>query len=352
MGEWKKTELGKVPTHWKIKSVDELVNEEVIEKPLDGNHGNIHPKSKDFVNSGIPFVMASDINNGKVDLINCKFITKNQADSLQKGFSKEGDVLLTHKASIGRTAIVGKINTPYIMLTPQVTYYRPIGNKLNKYYLKYYFDSPQFQGILNNHASSGSTRAYIGITAQRQLPILLPSIPEQKAIAEVLSSLDDKVDLLHRQNRTLEALAETLFRQWFVEEANEDWMEGVIPDEFNFTMGLSPPGSSYNADGEGMPMFQGNADFTFRFPDNRIYTTDPKRIAERFDTLISVRAPVGEQNMAWGKCCIGRGLASFKYKTNPQYHTYTFYKLKCLLDQIKQFNETGTVFGSISKKRF
>jgi len=63
-------------------------------------------------------------------------------------------------------------------------------------------------------------------------------------------------------------------------------------------MGLSPPGRSYNENKQGMPMFQGNADFTFRFPENRIYTTEPKRLARKFDRLVSIRAPVGDQNMA------------------------------------------------------
>lgn len=82
MGECKKSELGIVLAHWKIKLVEDLMKEGIIEKPLDGNHGNIHPKSNDFVNSGIPFVMASDINNGQSDLVNCKFIDRNHADSL------------------------------------------------------------------------------------------------------------------------------------------------------------------------------------------------------------------------------------------------------------------------------
>ena len=96
----------------------------ILEKPLDGNHGNIHPKSSDFVSYGIPFVMANNIKNGHVDLSNCSFLRKEQADSLQKGFSLSGDVLLTHKATIGNTAVVGDIPCEYIMLTPQVTYYR------------------------------------------------------------------------------------------------------------------------------------------------------------------------------------------------------------------------------------
>jgi type I restriction enzyme S subunit len=83
-----------------------------------------------------------------------------------------------------------------------------------------------------------------------------------------------------------------------VVDRGEDWEEGIIPDEFDYLMGLSPPGSSYNEDCIGIPMFQGNADFEFRFPKNRIYTTEAKRLADPFDTLISVRAPVGAQNMA------------------------------------------------------
>lgn len=188
----------------------------------------------------------------------------------------------------------------------------------------------------------------------------IPELSEQKSIASILSSLDDKIDLLHRQNATLEKMAETLFRQWFVErrpepvegKAKEEWEMGKLADEFDFIMGASPPGESYNEEGIGIPMYQGNADFGFRFPVNRVFTTDPKRFAEKYDTLISVRAPVGEQNMANERCCIGRGVAAFRFKKENSFYTYTYFKMKFLMDEIKQFNETGTVFGSISKSDF
>ena len=147
-------------------------------------------------------------------------------------------------------------------------------------------------------------------------------------------------------------MAETLFRQWFVEEADEGWEEGVLPDEFDFTMGQSPPGSSYNQEGIGTPMFQGNADFGFRFPEERVYTTEPKRLAYPHDTLISVRAPVGAQNMAKAECCIGRGVAAFRYRHKKNFYTYTYFKLRSLMDEIRKFNDEGTVFGSIGKTDF
>jgi type I restriction enzyme S subunit len=240
MNEMKETELGSVPNHWEEFIVNDLVEANILEKPLDGNHGNIHPKGTDFKKDGIPFIMASDINNGKVDLINCSFIAEEQAKTLQKGFSFEGDVLLTHKASLGRTAIVGKINTPYIMLTPQVTYYRVKNKeKLNNVFLKYFFDSPSFQSVLENHGNSGSTRAYVGITAQRDLPVILPPINEQKSIAAVLKGYDDKLNLLISQNITLEKIASVLFRQWFFEELKEEWATLPLSKVANFLNGLA-----------------------------------------------------------------------------------------------------------------
>lgn len=202
------------------------------------------------------------------------------------------------------------------------------------------------------HIGEGSVQDNINLGTFQDVLFPIPPLAEQKAIAAVLSSLDDKIDLLHRQNKTLEALAETLFRQWFVEEAQEDWEEGVIPDEFEFTMGQSPPGASFNEEGVGMPMFQGNADFGFRFPDERVYTTEPTRLAQPNDTLISVRAPVGAQNMAHKECCIGRGVSAFRYRKEPAYYTYTYFKLRSLMHEIEKFNDEGTVFGSISKDDF
>lgn len=190
MPGYKRSDVGVIPDAWDVVSVKHLVEEEILEKPLDGNHGNIHPKSSDYVEYGIPFVMANNFANGEVDLNSCKFITRERADRLQKGFSVTGDVLLTHKGTVGSTAIVGRLSTDYIMLTPQVTYYRVMNaNRLDNRFLRHYFDSSRFQSLFASLAGGG-TRAYLGIVKQLDLPIIKPPIDEQRAIANALSDVD------------------------------------------------------------------------------------------------------------------------------------------------------------------
>ena len=181
---------------WESKTVKQLMNEKIIEQPLDGNHGEIHPTTNDYVETGIPFIMASDLYNGKVDYLNCKYISEETAKGLRKGFAKEGDVLITHKATIGEIALVKNIDTNYIVLTPQVTYYRVNDYSiLNNIYLKSYFESANFMNTFKKIASDGSTRSYIGITKQQELDIRYPKIEEQEKIASFFSLIDDKICL-------------------------------------------------------------------------------------------------------------------------------------------------------------
>ena len=207
-----------MPDEWELLTVAQLVAKGILEKPLDGNHGGIHPKSSDYVDLGVPFIMASDMVNGRVSFDKCKHISEKQAKQLRKGFAKFGDVLLSHKATIGRTAIVQENDHDFIVLTPQVTYYRIVDqNRLNNRYLKSYFDSYSFQNILSQWAGAGSTRAYLGITDQLKLPIILPPPDVQEVIAGMVGRLDDKIELNRQINQTLEEMAQGIFKSWFVD---------------------------------------------------------------------------------------------------------------------------------------
>ena len=268
-------------SEWKEYKISELVDLKIIAKPLDGNHGGIHPVSSDYVNEGVPFVMASDINAGNVDLVNCKFISLEHSKKLKKGFAKEGDVLLTHKASIGRTAIVPKLNQECIVLTPQVTYYRVLDkSRLSNKYLMYYFNSIEFQNILKNWSGSGSTRAYIGITEQLNLKVKIPDYDIQYALSEILSSLDDKIELNNKINQELESLAQLLFKRWFVDfefpnengepykssggemvdselgEIPKGWDTGSIYDVASVIYGAPFKSSLFNQENKGLPLIR------------------------------------------------------------------------------------------------
>ena len=180
---------------WTKYTVQDLIDKKYIDPPMDGNHGELHPKASDYVATGIPFVMANNLSDGFVDLSQCAFITEKQAKTLRKGFARPDDVLLTHKATLGRTAIVPE-GYEYIILTPQVTYYR-VHKGLSNVYLRYYFESSYFQSTLEAFAGGGSTRAYIGITKQCGLPVYLPCESSMNILTYSLSQIE-RVRLLNQ----------------------------------------------------------------------------------------------------------------------------------------------------------
>ncbi len=125
------------------------------------------------------------------------------------------------------------------------------------------------------------------------------------------------------------------------------WEVKKLSDIANITMGQSPDGKSYNTNKDGLPFHQGCANFGEKYPIAEQYTSEPSRIANIGDCLLSVRAPVGALNIAIEKCCIGRGLAAINSKTDANEYIYNI-----LLDLKHKFdikNSVGTTFGSITK---
>ena len=176
-------------------SIQALIDSGDILEVQDGNHGNDHPKSADYVDDGVPFIMAKDIQGGRLNTIDCVFITRRQADRLRIGFAKPGDILLSHKGTVGAVALVPE-GYDYVMLTPQVTYYRV--NKdgcVDRYYLAQVFQGPEFQARIAR-LSNQSTRNYIGITEQKRLTIPVRSLSEQRKIAKILRTWDEAIEKL------------------------------------------------------------------------------------------------------------------------------------------------------------
>ena len=274
----------------------------------------------------------------------------------EEKYCEDGDLLYAWACNFG----------PYIWKGSKTIYHYHIWKLIENedvvdklflfYYLKYV--TPYWLGNVN-----GSVMVHITKGTMEKFHISLPSLAAQRSIATILKSLDDKIEVNKQINDNLEQQAQALFKSWFVDfEPFKDgefveselgmipkgWKVGTLNEIADITMGASPSGTSYNVTGEGDVFYQGRAEFGFRFPNRNMYTTAPKRFAEIDSVLLSVRAPVGDINVAEEKCCIGRGLASVK--SNKGNNSYILYLMKSLNSVFDQFNGEGTVFGSINKK--
>lgn len=338
-------------------TVEELVKLNMLEKPIDGNHGGKHPTSKDYIEKGIPFIMVSDINKGKINYNTCKYISKITRDGLDKGFSKPDDVLLSHKATIGLTAIVGK-EFEEIVLTPQLTYYR-VKNNINNKYLKYYFDSQYFQNILNNWATSGSTRAYLGITAQLKLPILLPDIDTQNRIAKVLSNIDEKIEINNQINDNLQKISSKLYKHYFVDSNDYEYEERKLSEVASEVITGKTP-STYKDEywGGNIPfvtipdmhsdVFTINAE---RYLTEEGNNSQKKKLLPRNSIMVSCIATVGLVSINSSPSHTNQQINSIIIKND--YDLYFLYEnMKTRGDELKGIGASGTSTLNVNKGEF
>lgn len=275
---------------------------------------------------------------------------------VEEGFSggtkfRNGDAIMariTPCLENGKTAQVSILNDGEVGFgSTEYIVFRAKEGIADKDYLYYLVCSPEVRdpAIKSMVGSSGRQRVQTDVV--KNLEIDVPPLVEQEKIGSFLKALDDKIALNDRINKNLEQQAQAIYQQMFIDNASSDWTEGTLSDIADITMGQSPSGSSYNEDGNGTIFFQGRAEFGFRFPTVRLYTTEPKRMACANDTLMSVRAPVGDLNVAHTDCCIGRGLATIHSKNNHQ--SFVLYTMFSLKKQLDVFNGEGTVFGSINR---
>lgn len=198
-------------------SVEILLKNGDLELVQDGNHGGSYPKIEEFVSDGVPLITGACLADGCVDYTKAGFISPSRASQLRVGFAQPGDVLLTHKGTMGKTAIVPESRYPTTILNPQITLYRVAkSGRLQARYLRFFFDSQLFQRLMVQ-ISATSTINTLPIKEQKKLEIPVPSQETQDYIVGVLGSLDDRIALLRETNATLEAIAQALFKSWFVD---------------------------------------------------------------------------------------------------------------------------------------
>lgn len=209
-------------------------------------------------------------------------------------------------------------------------------------YLDYLLKSQQSAIETMAEGSTGQTE----MNKDRLANEIIVPFPEdedtQRSISRMLLNLDEKIDLNQRTNDYLAAICDAAFSEQF---GNTD-DNAVLSDIADIAMGQSPSGKSYNEEGKGTVFYQVRGEFGWRFPTQRLFTTEPKRMVAAGDVLMSVRAPVGDLNVAYEDCCIGRGLAAI----HSQYPSFCLYLLRSLSRRLNAYNSEGTVFGSINGK--
>ncbi len=193
---YKQTEVGVIPEDWEVISIRDALEGKYILDQMDGNHGELYPKSHEFSQFGIPYIGANDFSMGVVNYKSCKYLPEKRAKKFKKGIAKNGDVLFAHNATVGPVALL-ETNYEFLILSTTATYYRCNPSKiLNKFLAKYFeskFFYQQYSAVM-----SQSTRNQVPILAQRKFKIIIPSLIEQTAIANALSDVDTLIQELEK----------------------------------------------------------------------------------------------------------------------------------------------------------
>jgi type I restriction enzyme S subunit len=305
----------------------------------------------DWKSEGVPFYRAREVvklaNYGFVE--NDLFISNDlyKKYTQEKGFPKEGDILVSAVGTLGKCYLVKKSDQFYFK-DASVLWLENNGN-VNSKYIEYLFKS----NLVKSQIIEGSMGATVGtltINRANNIKIPIPPLEEQKQIVAILDKAFKKIDegiKIAKQNlKNAKELFESYLQEIF-ENKGDDWEEKTLGEICNIISGQSPEGKFYNSDSKGLPFYQGKKEFSNKFISSpRVWTTKVTKEAKKDDVLISVRAPVGEINICTQKICIGRGLAAIrvKNKINRDF-LYNF-----LIKQKKFIiGNEGAVFNSINK---
>ena len=237
--------------------------------------------------NGLPLLKINNLLNDTIDqYANPELVP-------EKSIIHKNDVIFTRTGQVGKVLInkYGILHNNSFKVIPN--------EKLYWNYLYWYLKSNRVYNYVQKVAA-GSVQMDLNHSAFKTIEIKYPiNIDEQKATAKVLTAFDDKIELLQAQNKTLETMAQTIFKEWFGkhkigDELPEGWRIGEFGELFNLTMGLSPKGDSYNHDMIGVPLLNGAGDYTGEKLDPKRYTSKPTRINKVGDLVFCIRGTIGK----------------------------------------------------------
>lgn len=202
--------------NWNVIQADKLEKDGIL-LIQDGNHGEYRPRQNEFGEGDTYFIRASDMEDGQVLFQTAEKINDIALNRIRKGIGKPGDVIFSHKGTVGKLALV-PMNAPFFVCSPQTTFWRTLNESvIDRNYLYYYMASTLFSNQWKSRKGETDMADYVSLTAQRELYVTVPPIDQQHKMVQILKPFNDKIELNHQMNQTLEDLASTLFKSWFID---------------------------------------------------------------------------------------------------------------------------------------
>ena len=354
--EFKETEIGEIPKDWRIEKLRWAIESlETGNRPKGG--------SLQYDPNGILSIGGENISwEGDLILDGCLRFTESFYNSLKKGKIKEKDILLVKDgATIGKLAFIKYVPEGKAMVNEHVFLIRTNEKEYYPRFLFYFLFSDVGQLQIES-SISGSAQGGINRSILETIKIPKLDLNEQSCIATVLSWFDDLIENKKRQNEILEKVAMAIFKSWFVDfepfkdeefvyneelgkEIPKKWEVKKLGRFAEIIMGQSPSSKYYNKKGKGLPFIQGKGQYGRYIPETTVYCSKLLKVAKLNDVLVTVRAPVGELNLADREYVIGRGVASLRSK----YWTFLFLYLLTYNERLKSY-ERGTTYDAITRE--
>jgi len=287
---------------------------------------------------GPRFLRITDIEQSHVAWSTVPFCMATAAEEAKYALA-DGDIVVARTgASTGRSQWI-QLDEPAVFASYLVRFRTK--SEFDSRFIAFLLQTSEWLGFVDRQAHGKSAQPNMSAASMAAFRFRYPPLAEQQAIAEVLGALDDKI----AANTTLAATADLCASTVLLQSLSTHRVR--LDSLARITMGSSPKGETLNEIGEGVPFYQGVRDFGFRSPTRRVFTTSPVRSADAGDILLSVRAPVGDVNLAAEPICIGRGVAAVRSTVGTQ--ATLFHQLRVEREAWEPFEAEGTVFGSINR---
>lgn len=337
---YKHTDIGIIPADWEVKKVSEFTNVT--------SGGTPSTSIKEFWGGQIKWMNSGELNLKRVHDVKNRITQQGLKNSATKLIPT--NCILVGLAGQGKTRGTVAINYVELCTNQSIAAILPC-NEIEPEYLYQNLDSRYNE--LRNESTGDGGRGGLNLRILKNLLIPVPSKKEQVAIANALNETDaliaDLEKLIAKKQNIKQATMQVLLTgKKRLKGFKGEWVEKTLGDIAIINMGQSPDSKSYNSDGEGLPLIQGNADIVNKKTIKRVWTTEPSKTCHRGDLILTVRAPVGAVAIATENSCIGRGVCSLKGKNSDKHFIFHMLSFR---EAMWKVIEQGSTFTSANSNQ-